>query len=206
LIVEGLEVASESWQDFIFDVTERLTNDVGRSERLAPRPRCWFIEAYRESYNGIELILSIGVGVGESTYFRAVVIGTGVECGEFSVALPTKGLDADNGDEQLSVLVADIKPVEDGKLVVRWLWSLVWLYIIEDFFQFLRDAGANLDTDAAVPIWRGRNFKDREGRGCVGLSAACDDQLPGEMVERDAKIVHGITDGCAQDGGMAGTR
>jgi hypothetical protein len=202
--VEGLEIASESWKDLILDVAERLPNDVGRPERQAPWSRCWFIEAYRESYNGIELILAVRAGIGKPAYLRAVVIGTGVECGWLQIPEPTDGLNADNGDEQFSMLVADVEPMEDGKLVVRWLRSLVRLHLIEDFPQFLRDAGADLDADTAVAIGRGRNIKDREGRGFVGRSAACDDQLPCEMVKRDAKVVDGIADDRAQNGGDGG--
>ena len=92
------------------------------------------------------------------------------------------------------MLVADIEPVQGGKFVVRWLRSLVRLHLIEHPSQLLGDAGADLDADTTVAVGCGWNLKDREGRGVVGLAAVRDDQLPGEMVERDAKVVDGIPD------------
>ena len=84
--------------------------------------------------------------------------------------------------------------------MVRWLRSLVRLHRIKDFPQFLRDTGIDLGTGATVAIGRGRDFVNREGRGITGRPTTRDDQLPGEMVERDAKVVDGVTDDRAQDG------
>jgi hypothetical protein len=130
----SVEVAPETWKDFLFDIAQQTEADkVGRSKRPAPRPRRWFIEAYDEAYDGVELVLAVRAGVGEPTYFGSVLIGTGIECGRFILAEPTDALDAHNGHKQVPMLVADVKPVEDGKFVVRWLWSLVRLHLIEDF-------------------------------------------------------------------------
>lgn len=202
--VEGLEEATEPWKDFILDVAQRAADKVGGSHALLPRPRRWFIETYREANNGIELVLDVRIGEREPTYFVAVIVGTGVECGWSDLAEPTEAPDADNGDKQLMMLVADVEPMEDGKFVVRWLRSLVRLHLIEDFPQFLRDAGVDLGTGVAPAIGCGRHFEDREGRGIAGRPALGDDELPGEMVERDAEVVNGVADDRAQDGRHGG--
>jgi hypothetical protein len=81
------------------------------------------------------------------------------------------------------VLVANIKSVEDGKLVVRWLRSLARLHLIENVPEFIRDAGSDLDTDTTMPVGRGWNIKDREDRGFVRPSAASNNELPRKMVQ-----------------------
>jgi hypothetical protein len=44
-------------------------------------------------------------------------------------------------------------PPEDGRLVVRWICSLVRLHLIESLPDLLRDARIDLDGDMAVAIW-----------------------------------------------------
>jgi hypothetical protein len=202
-LVEGLEKAPEPWKNFILDIAERLTNEIGRPDHPTPWPRPWFIEAYREGDHGIGLTLIAQAGTGERAHLRVVLVGTGVEA-DGGWAEPAKELHADEPISSFSMLVADIEPVEGGKWVVRWPRSLVRLYLIEDPSQLLGDAGADLDADTAVTVGRGRNLKDREAGGVVGLAAIRDDQLPGEMVKRDAKVVDGVPDDRAHNGGHRG--
>jgi hypothetical protein len=122
---------------------------------LGAGPRRWLIEAHGEAYEGVKLILAVRVKVGEPTHFGAVFIVAGIECSRLKLADPAGTLKANNSHKQFPGAVGNVEPVEDGKFVVGWFRSLVWLHLIENFPELLRDAGANLDTDAAVAIGRG---------------------------------------------------
>ncbi len=204
---KGLEVAPESWKDFLLDVAQQsAANEISRSKHQSPRPRRWVIEAYREGYHGIELVLAVRVGVGEPAYLRAVIIGTGVEHSWGDFAEPSEALDTDNGDQQFTVLVADVELVEDRKFVVRWLRSLVWLHLIEDFPQRLGDTRSDLGEGATPMISRGQDFEDGECRDILRprRTAGRDDQLPSEMIKRDAKVMDGVANDRDQEGRHGG--
>jgi hypothetical protein len=181
--VRGLEKAPEAWQDFILDVAQRAADKIGRAEHPAPRSRRWFIEGYLKGDIGIELILA---RKDEPAYFRAVLIGTRIEADGSALAEPGEVLDAYNGSEQFMVLIPDVEFVEDGKFVVRWLRSLVRLYLIKEPSHLLGNAGRNIrkcwprvDGELGIPV-----------RGLLGR----DNKLPGEMVEGDAEIMDRVAD------------
>ena len=81
----GLEEIPELWKDFILDVAQRVTDNLGRSQRLAPRSRRWLIEAYRKKEAYIRLTLAVR-GAGESSHLVAVAIRAEVEVDKFGIA------------------------------------------------------------------------------------------------------------------------
>ncbi len=199
----GLEEAPEAWQDFILDIAQRPTDKIGCSEHVPPRSGRWLIEAYREGYVGIELDLAVRVGIGEPAYMRAVLVGTGIERGQFEITEPAdrRGLDTDDRDKQFMMLVADIELVEDGEVVVRWLRSLVRLYLIENPARVLGDSGADVETDPTIAIGGRRRYQYGEARVLIGrFLSGGENELPGQVVERNAEIVDGIAKDRAHNG------
>lgn len=184
----------KSWKYLVLDVEQQTAADkVGRSKRPTPWPRRWFIEAYVEAYEGVKLVIAVFIR-GEPTYFVAVIIGTGIESDRISLAPPADALETHNGHQQLPMLIDYVKPMEDGKLMVLGLWSLVRLHFIKDFPENFRDTRIDLGAGTAPAVSRRRRFQDREGRSRARRPAGRYYQLPGEVVQGNAKVMNDITD------------
>jgi hypothetical protein len=67
------------------------------------------MQANREFYGDMKLVLTACAGIGGPTYLRAVLIGTRVEYGDVMFTPLTEALNTYDGDEQSPVLVNDIK-------------------------------------------------------------------------------------------------
>lgn len=194
------ETVCEAWDDFILDVGQRLADELTRADRSSPRSRAWLVEAYREGYCGIELILRVThLGSGEPTYFRAIFVRTGIQPDDIEGFVETDAYDADHGDEQFVVLIVDVETMDDVQRVSCWIPSLVRLERIEDFLQPLRNTGCDLDASSPIPVGGGCDVQDGEVRVSRRVSASGDDRLPGEMVERRAQVVDCIAKDRAQD-------
>src|SRR5258706_11393482 len=101
------------------------------------------------------------------------------------------------------MLVVDIEVVEYGEVMVFWrIWlPLVRLNLVQSLPHGHRDARLDIGIGAASLISLARRLAHwEEGVAIWRLLASRYDELPGEIVKRNAEVVDGIANDRAQNG------
>jgi hypothetical protein len=189
----SLEVLPESWDDLVTDPAKQPIQQTSGAEN-APSRNGWLVEAYRELETGLWFFISVDSAGFEPAYFLAVFKRLEVESDDLVVTEPDAVLDREDTNKQLTVLVADIQGVQQGKMMTRWLRSLVWLHRIEDLPHFLGNTGRYLGSGLAVSVGGRGRPQGGEVRVFVRRPAGGYDELRGEIVKRDPHVMDGVTD------------